>query len=453
MRANDGTVPNQIGHVLGIGSAEMLAAAAYMIDLSPTGCLYHSWRTALVAEHLASAIEPELCRDVFYSGLLHDIGTAGADLHILQYPTREEQADDAYIRSHPRRTCALIEWLPGMSNVAKYSKWHHELWNGCGYPDGLAGDEIPLGSQILRIADSADMAGCFSSLTHLADGLKKLAIDVGKAWSKEMWTALVNSTQDIDFYRTITDRGKLHSAVAAKLKELPVPEELQNDEGVERVFHVFAALIDAKDVTTAGHSLRTAKLAKQLAKKMGMSDEDVQLAYRAGLVHDCGLLGIPTKIAQRCGKLKKEEVVLVRRHAEMTNRIFCCLPDYPDLMALGDIAGHDHERYDGNGYPDGISGKAIHPISRILSVADAFDAMTSNNNYKYPVSPRFAMVRLQQACGTQFDPTVVDALTSIVANGHATDAHGRLLKGSQILCSIVAIPLFIMGYWLTALLC
>lgn len=403
--------------------AELMAAASYLIDIIPSGCLYHGWRVALVAEHVAMAAYPDQASDIFYAGLLQAVGTVGAYKHETLYASLHEQAEDSVIKTHPRRGAALLDWLPGMSGPAKLVRCHHEWWDGRGYQDGRVGKEIPTGSQVLLLVETMDAAGCFASWSALAKGLRQLAAFTNHAWSKDVWASVLHSLEDSEFYTSIMNSVGLQGLIAETLAKHPLPPEIDSEEGVERVYHIFAALVDAKDPSTSGHSLRTAKLARGLAEHMGLPQKDVRMAYRAGLVHDCGRLGVPTPLLRRSGRLNAEEMDLVRKHAQMTIRVMSCMPPCPGMEAVGEIAGHDHERYDGSGYPDRLVGENIPLISRILCVVDAFDAMTSTTSYKNLLSPRFAVIRLQQAAGTQFDPSVVEAMTSAV--------EGRVLEMEQ----------------------
>ena len=153
---------------------------------------------------------------------------------------------------------------------------------------------------------------------------------------------------------------------------------------------------------------------------MKLSEEEGAVAYRAGLVHDCGRVGVPIEVVDRPGRLNEQELNLVREHAQMTIRTLGCIPDCPGMAELGNIAGHDHERWDGRGHPDHLSGENIPLISRVLSVVDAFDAMTATTTYRMP-SPKCAVMRLKDGSGTQFDPQVVDAMISALESG-ALDA-------------------------------
>lgn len=397
-----------------ISAAPLLAAVSYMTDIIPGGCLFHSWRIALAAEHIAASVFPDEAAEVFYAGLMQEVGCVGAARHVTAYCSLADQLDDHIIKTHPRRGGALLEWLPGMSESAKMVRYHHEWWNGSGYQDGLSGTDIPQTSQLLLLVETLDTIGCFRSWQGMAAGLRQLACCTKQAWNKQIWTSVVQSLEDAEFYTRLMSQEALHGLISDCLTRHPVPSELDNEAGVERIFHIFAALVDAKDPTTVGHSRRTAIFARLLAEHMGLSEQEIQLAYRAGLVHDCGRLGLPASLLRRSGRLSPEEMEQVRQHAQMTNRVMNCMPDCAGMLEIGRVAGYDHERYDGTGYPDRLTGENIPLISRILSVVDAFDAMTSAATYKNLLSPRFAVIRLQQAAGTQFDPNVVDAMASAV---------------------------------------
>lgn len=399
-----------------MGPSQLLAALSYLTDVTPSGCRYHSWRVALVSQHLASIIAPSIQRDIFYAGLLHDAGAVGAPKHITQYVTQHEQLDDPKVRSHPSRSAALVSWLPSMGAAAQYARCHHEWWNGAGYPEGMSGDMIPMGSQILGIVGAAELAGCFRSRSSLRSCLPALSNLTGFAWSQDMWAAFVRSTGDAAFYKLVTDPSALPELMAQKTSELKVPEDLDNEEGVERVLHLFAVLVDMKDPSTTGHSLRTARRAGALARYVELEEDEIRLAFRAGLVHDCGRLGIDTTVLNKSSRLSAEEMKMVRKHAQMTIDVMNCFPDCPEMAEIGHVAGHDHERFDGAGYPDNLAGDNIPPVSRLLSVVDAYDSMISSANYRL-LTPKGAVVRIEQAAGTQFDPEVVEAMVEAVNSG------------------------------------
>jgi putative nucleotidyltransferase with HDIG domain len=178
------------------------------------------------------------------------------------------------------------------------------------------------------------------------------------------------------------------------------------------------ATLDARDQYTAGHSAAVAIYARDIAARMGLSDKDQQLAHVAGLVHDIGKIGLPPGLLEKPGALTLEERRVMEGHSEIGERILARVDDYAEIAA---IVRHHHERFDGNGYPDGIEQEEIPIISRILSVADAYNAMTSDRPYREAMPTRVARLRLAQAVETQFDTSVVAAFEAILAG--ATESY------------------------------
>jgi putative nucleotidyltransferase with HDIG domain len=170
--------------------------------------------------------------------------------------------------------------------------------------------------------------------------------------------------------------------------------------------------LDARDRYTAGHSEAVATYARAIAERLGLPQEDQQLAFLCGLVHDVGKIGLPAGLLEKPGPLTLEERRQMEQHAAIGERILANVEDYKEIAQ---IVRHHHERIDGHGYPDGLHGDEIPMLSRIIAVADAFDAMTSDRPYRDSMPQRTARLRLAQAAGSQFDPTVVLALESILA--------------------------------------
>jgi putative nucleotidyltransferase with HDIG domain len=172
------------------------------------------------------------------------------------------------------------------------------------------------------------------------------------------------------------------------------------------------ATLDARDRYTAGHSEAVATYARAIAERLQLPENEQQLAFLCGLVHDVGKVGLPAGLLEKPGPLTLEERRQMEQHAAIGERILANVDDYKEIAQ---VVRHHHERIDGHGYPDGLSGDEIPILSRIIAVADAFDAMTSDRPYRDSMPQRTARVRLAQAAGTQFDPTVVLALESIMA--------------------------------------
>lgn len=181
------------------------------------------------------------------------------------------------------------------------------------------------------------------------------------------------------------------------------------------------AALDARDRYTAGHSAAVAVYARDIAKRLGLSDDEAQLTHLTGLVHDIGKVGLPAGLLEKPGALTLEERRVMEEHSEIGERILRNVDDYSEIAT---IVRHHHERVDGNGYPDGLHGDDIPLISRILAVADAYNAMTSGRPYRDAMPSRVARFRLAQATGTQFDTTVVAAFEAILASAGETYLSG-----------------------------
>lgn len=178
------------------------------------------------------------------------------------------------------------------------------------------------------------------------------------------------------------------------------------------------ATLDARDQYTAGHSTAVAVYSRDIAARMGLSDAEQQMAHVAGLVHDIGKIGLPPGLLEKDGPLTLEERRIMQSHSEIGERILANLETYREIA---EIVRHHHERVDGNGYPDGLAETETPLIARIIAVADAYNAMTSDRPYREAMPSRVARLRLAQAVGTQFDTSVVAAFEAILAT--ASEAY------------------------------
>jgi putative nucleotidyltransferase with HDIG domain len=172
------------------------------------------------------------------------------------------------------------------------------------------------------------------------------------------------------------------------------------------------ATLDARDRYTAGHSAAVAIYSRDIAERMGLSEKERQLAHLAGLVHDIGKIGLPAGLLEKAGPLTLDERRQMESHSTIGERILAKVKDYAEIA---EIVRHHHERVDGRGYPDGVSSAAIPLIARIIAVADAYNAMTSDRPYRDAMPSRVARLRLAQAVESQFDTSVVAAFEAILA--------------------------------------
>ena len=170
-------------------------------------------------------------------------------------------------------------------------------------------------------------------------------------------------------------------------------------------------VVDAKDYYTNGHSIRVAEYSRLLAQRLGLSKDRQEEIYYAGLLHDIGKIRVPDSIIKKEGKLTDEEYEYIKLHPVSGYHIL------KEISASSDIAigaKYHHERYDGKGYPNGLEGENIPEIARILSVADAYDAMSSNRCYRKALPQDVVRAEMVKGRGTQFDPNIADIMLDII---------------------------------------
>ncbi|MBO4901406.1 MAG: HD domain-containing protein [Lachnospiraceae bacterium] len=169
--------------------------------------------------------------------------------------------------------------------------------------------------------------------------------------------------------------------------------------------------IDAKDTYSHGHSLRVAEYSKMIARMLGKDEEECQKIYYAALLHDVGKIGIPNNIINKKGKLTVEEYEIIKQHPVKGNAILSSISEYP-YLSIG--SHYHHERYDGKGYPDKLKGEDIPEIARIISVADAYDAMSSNRSYRNAIPQQLVREEIVKGAGTQFDPEIAKIMQHLI---------------------------------------
>ncbi|RJO62571.1 MAG: response regulator [Dehalococcoidia bacterium] len=174
-----------------------------------------------------------------------------------------------------------------------------------------------------------------------------------------------------------------------------------------------AYALEAKDDYTSGHSQRVGDMAAVIAREMELSLEEQERVKLAGLIHDIGKIGIQGTVLNKEGCLTDDEYEEMKKHCQMGERILSPVMDDKELMKM--VRNH-HERYDGKGYPDGIAGQTITTGAAILSVCDAFDAMTSERSYRSSMEIDHAFREIECCSGTQFNPDVVSAFLKAKAS-------------------------------------
>ncbi|MGP3688380.1 HD-GYP domain-containing protein [Streptomyces sp. IBSNAI002] len=169
--------------------------------------------------------------------------------------------------------------------------------------------------------------------------------------------------------------------------------------------------VDIKDRYTRGHSERVGQASAMIARELGMSEDRLETVRIAGILHDVGKLGVPTRLLRKDGPLTPEERRIIELHPEYGHEMV------RGIGFLGEARAailHHHERVDGSGYPYGLTGDQIPVLARVVAVADAFDAMTSTRSYSRARPVPVALAELERCAGAQFDPAMVDALTGAI---------------------------------------
>ncbi len=175
-----------------------------------------------------------------------------------------------------------------------------------------------------------------------------------------------------------------------------------------------ARTIDAKDEYTNGHSIRVGYYSKVIAENMGMSSDDVDNIYYIALLHDIGKIAIPDSILNKPGRLTDEEFAVMKSHTTRGAGILKGISTIPQII---EGAKSHHEKYDGSGYPEGISGENIPFVARIICCADCFDAMASKRVYKEPFSLEVIIKEFERCAGTQFDPGIAKVVVDLITSG------------------------------------
>ena len=207
---------------------------------------------------------------------------------------------------------------------------------------------------------------------------------------------------------------RLYDDIHRKNEEYTSRLSTQNEE-IQRMtiqtIMTIANTIDAKDEYTRGHSRRVSEYAAAIAKELGLSENEVSDIRFIGLLHDIGKIGIPDSVLNKPGKLTDEEYQVMKSHTTIGAEI---LKDINMIEGLDTGAKYHHERFDGHGYPDGLSGEDIPYFARIIAVADAYDAMSSNRIYRRHLDPSRVTDELKRGIGVQWDPDCVNALLRLL---------------------------------------
>ncbi len=210
------------------------------------------------------------------------------------------------------------------------------------------------------------------------------------------------------------------------------------DSALLKSLLIFGSVIEARDAYTGGHTWRVAQFSKKLSQKAGLSESEIFITSIGGFVHDIGKIGVPDHILNKPEALNEEEYEIIKSHT-ITGRNL--LADHPLAPLVLDAINHHHERIDGKGYPEAIERQDLLIIPKIISITDAFDAMTSTRPYRKGLSKEKALSILISEKGAQFDETLVDIFVNLDTTNELDEIIGHSDESKPLLNCPVCGPI------------
>ncbi|MBO0903243.1 HD-GYP domain-containing protein [Jiella sonneratiae] len=434
--------------------AEILAALSRALDITEGQPPGHCIRVCYIGIHVARAIglDAAATGDLYYTLLLKDLGCSSNAARICElYLTDDigfkksfKEIDDSLahvlrfilqqtglkaglaerfralvnifrnggeiaqelILTRCRRGAAIARRMRFGEAVAAGIHSLDEHFDGSGKPDGLAGEAVPLFSRIALLSQVADV---FLRVGGPAAALAEVRARSGSWFDPHLVAAFERLAADDDFLAALShpELGEMVLALEPAQQRRAADEDYLDD-----IASAFAEVIDSKSPYTSGHSDRVALFTDMIAEAMGHSPEHRRRLKRAALLHDIGKLGISNQILDKPGRLDDAEFAEIRRHPVHSEAILSEISAFSDLARIG--AQH-HERLDGKGYPNGLTAGEIGLDTRIVTVADIFDALTAERPYRPAMPLSKALAILDADTGTAVDGACVAALRLALA--------------------------------------
>ena len=416
-------------------ASDLSVAFSQALDLAEGKPAGHAQRVCYIATALSDAlgIEPQQRAGVYFGALLHDGGVTKAAAEVCRVTGVDEEtiigpalrrpieelrgalpfadlsAITACVERHVTSGAEIVRQLELPEEAATAVAAHEERWDGQGYPAALAGASIPIEGRIVAVADTAEVliAGESSSLAARRRLEQAFLPYVGSALDPELVRALFELSRSDAFWLGL---------YADNLPELLAGFGISADsrksrKRVTRFAEVFADLSDTKRGQDAQHSRRTADGAEKLATAIQLDEGHIEMVRIAALLHNVGLLGVPARVMSKPDILSVTEMQLMRQHPAYAETILAQLNGFEEIAFW--VARH-HERPDGKGYPDMLSGDEIPLESRIIAVADVYAALTSERPHRPALSSVDAKQVLLGAGGTQLDPELVRLFCTLI---------------------------------------
>lgn len=371
---------------------------------------YHSWKVCIIACKIGEALKLEKSRmkELFFASLLHDIGGVMISGHIIeslvQVPDIFGQKNDFFVFAHSHRGETILRSFPTFRKISEIVGAHHEFFDGSGFPNGLKGEKIPLLSRIIRVADSIDIFSRLHKIDDTGELILFLNMVSGEEFDPVIYNTFVKLAEN-GLLNLINTEDDIKNEMRSLKKQMDDRYYFSSTDTVNRFFKMVAMLTDNLTSPQDNHSMRVAELSVQIAYLMGLDEEEILAIRWAAFLHDIGKVSGDRSIYLKKEKLSEEEWLSIRMHPQ---RSYDIINSISGMDKIAYYILHHHENFDGSGYPESLSTKMIPAGSRIMRVADAFDAMTTNRIYHRKKDWQRALSELKKFSGTQFDPDIVD---------------------------------------------
>ena len=434
-----------------IRRAELIAALSHALDLTegqPRGhCIRVCWLGMQIGIGLNLSTE-ELVQ-LYYALLLKDLGCSSNAARICQLYLTDDHKFKAdfkridgslsqalrFVISHTGLESSMAERFRAVVNIMRNggqisrelieARCHRgadiarqmnfgedvaeaiqnldEHWDGSGKPMGLHGRAIPLASQIALLAQVVDV---FFMIAGRQAATQEIENRLGTWFDPKLVEMFLSIAEWDDLWAALIDPNLASKVLALEPEE---HTQLADDDYLDRVSKGFAMVVDSKSPFTAGHSERVAVYTDLIAEHLGFDDAHRRWLRRAALLHDIGKLAISNTILDKPSKLTDAEFAQIKNHSRLSAEILSGIPAFKNIVA---IAGGHHERLDGKGYPFGLTEPQINLETRIVTVADVFDALTADRPYRKAMAVNEALGIMAKDVGTALDANCFNALVA-----------------------------------------